>query len=56
MRVSLGDPPVSDDYGPKDSDFTGKVRWVQIDLGDNAEDSDHLITPEGRYRVAMTRR
>ena len=25
--------PVSDDYGPKTSAFTGRVRWVQIDLG-----------------------
>ncbi|HEU5454178.1 MAG TPA: arylsulfatase [Nocardioides sp.] len=47
--------PVSDDYGPKDSAFTGRVRWVQIDLGKDAEDADHLITPEERYRVAMTR-
>src|SRR6185312_14066458 len=38
--------PVSDDYGPKDSEFTGQVRWVQIDLDEAAEDLDHLITPE----------
>ena len=47
--------PVSDDYGPRDSAFTGRVGWVQIDLDDAAEDLDHLITPEERYRVAMTR-
>ena len=47
--------PVSDDYGSHDSAFTGRVRWVQIDLGDDAEDNDHLITPEERFRVAMTR-
>ena len=47
--------PVSDDYGPKDSEFTGKVRWVQIDLDAAAEDADHLITPEERLRVAMAR-
>jgi arylsulfatase A-like enzyme len=47
--------PVSDDYGPKDSAFTGKVRWVQIDLGDDAADADHLITAEERLRVAMAR-
>jgi len=45
----------SDDYGPRDNVFTGKVRWVQIDLGDAADDQDHLINPEERYRVAMTR-
>ena len=47
--------PVSDDYGSKDSRFTGRVRWVQIDLGDDSQDADHLITPEERYRVAMAR-
>jgi len=47
--------PVSDDYGPKDSAFTGRVRWVEIDLGDDAEDLDHLISPEERLRIAMAR-
>jgi arylsulfatase A-like enzyme len=47
--------PVSDDYGPKDSEFTGRVRWVQIDIDQAAEDFDHLITPEERLRVAMAR-
>jgi arylsulfatase len=47
--------PVSDDYGPRDSTFNGRVRWIQIDLADDAEDMDHLITPEERYRVAMAR-
>jgi arylsulfatase len=47
--------PVSDDYGPKDSEFTGRIDWVQIDIDENAEDLDHLITPEERFRVAMAR-
>jgi hypothetical protein len=47
--------PVSDDYGPRDSEFTGTVRWVQIDLGEDAEDADHLITADERLRVAMAR-
>jgi arylsulfatase A-like enzyme len=47
--------PVSDDYGPKDSEFTGRVRWVQIDIDEAAEDVDHLISDEERLRVAMTR-
>ncbi|HEU4354578.1 MAG TPA: arylsulfatase [Actinomycetota bacterium] len=47
--------PVSDDYGPKDSRFTGRVRWVQLDIDEAAEDVDHLITPEERLRIAMTR-
>ena len=52
---SDGGTPVSDDYGPKDSAFTGRVRWIQIDLDEAAEDLDHLITPEERLRIAMAR-
>jgi arylsulfatase A-like enzyme len=47
--------PVSDDYNPRSSAFTGRIRWVQIDLGDDAEDADHLISPEELLRVAMSR-
>lgn len=47
--------PVSDDYGPRESAFTRRIHWVQIDLGKDADDNDHLITPEERYRIAMTR-
>ena len=47
--------PVSDDYEGESSVFTGTVHWVQIDLGEDAEDADHLITPEERLRVAMAR-
>jgi arylsulfatase A-like enzyme len=47
--------PVSDDYRPRDSVFTGEIRWVQLDLGDGAENADHLILPEERLRVAMAR-
>ena len=47
--------PVSDDYSGEQSVFTGEVKWVQIDLGADAEDADHLITPEERLRVAMAR-
>jgi len=50
-----GGTPVSDDYGPKDCQFTGKVEWVQIDLDEAAENNDHLITPEDRWRIAMAR-
>jgi hypothetical protein len=50
---SDGGTPVSDDYGPKTSAFTGRVRWVQIDL--EADDHDHLISPQERLRIAMTR-
>jgi arylsulfatase len=46
---------VSDDYSGESSIFNGAVNWVQIDLGEDAEDVDHLITPEERLRVAMAR-
>jgi Sulfatase len=47
--------PVSDDYTSEQSVFSGTVNWVQLDVGDDAEDLDHLITPEERLRVAMAR-
>jgi arylsulfatase len=47
--------PVSDDYTPRTSAFTGRIRWVQIDIDEKAEDFDHLITAEERLRVAMAR-
>jgi arylsulfatase A-like enzyme len=46
---------VSDDYAPNESAFSGRVRWVQIDIDAAAEDVDHLITAEERMRVAMAR-
>jgi arylsulfatase len=46
---------VSDDYTGETSHFTGTVSWVQIDGGEDAEDVDHLISPEERLRVAMAR-
>jgi arylsulfatase A-like enzyme len=47
--------PVSDDYGPRDSEFSGRVRWVQIDIDEAAEDLDHLVSPEERLTIAMAR-
>jgi len=46
---------VSDDYAPHASSFNGKVRWVQIDIAENAIDEDHLITPEERLKIAVAR-
>jgi arylsulfatase len=45
--------PVSPDYGPTGNEFSGEVKWVQIDL--EKDDHDHLISPEERFRVAMAR-
>jgi arylsulfatase len=46
---------VSDDYSVAGSRFTGRVRWVQIDLDEASVDEDHYISPEDRMRVAMAR-
>ena len=45
--------PVTPDYNRETSAFTGKVNWVQIDLG--KDDHDHFISPEERLKVAMAR-
>lgn len=45
--------PVSDDYTPETSAFTGTVNWAKLDIG--ADSHDHLITPQDRIRVAVTR-
>jgi len=45
--------PVSPDYTRKTSVFTGKIHWVQIDIG--KDDHDHLISPDERLHLAMTR-
>jgi hypothetical protein len=45
--------PASPDYGPTDNAFTGQVAWVQIDIGEDSH--DHLISPEDRMNIAMTR-
>jgi arylsulfatase len=47
--------PVSDDYGSRDNEFSGEVRWVQIDIAEAAEDVDHMIGADERLRIAMAR-
>jgi arylsulfatase A-like enzyme len=49
-----GATPVSDDHS-YDNAFTGRVRWVQIDIDEAAEDLDHLLSPEELLRVAMAK-
>jgi arylsulfatase len=44
---------VSPDYSAETSRFTGKILWVQVDVG--KDDHDHFISPEERLRVAMAR-
>jgi arylsulfatase len=47
--------PVSDDYQGETSVLTGSVAWVRIDLGDDAVDADHFISPEERLQVLLAR-
>jgi arylsulfatase len=44
---------VTSDYTVASSRFTGKLHWVQLDVG--TDDHDHYIEPEERLRVAMAR-
>ena len=44
---------VTPDYSAKTSRFTGRINWVQIDVG--TDDNDHFIDPEERLRIAMAR-
>ena len=44
---------VTPEYTAATSRFTGKIHWVQIDLG--KDDHDHFIDPEERLRIAMAR-
>jgi arylsulfatase len=46
---------VTHDYEPGDPAFNGQIEWVQIDLADDANDADHLISPEERWQIAMAR-
>jgi arylsulfatase A-like enzyme len=48
-----GSPVLSNEYRCGSNGFTGRVNWVQIDLG--SDDHDHLISPDHRMRVAMMR-
>jgi hypothetical protein len=45
---------VTDDY-PVPNDFTGRVNWVEIDVGGAGTDGDHLLAPDELLRVAMAR-
>jgi hypothetical protein len=47
--------PVSSDYGAKNNAFSGKVKWVQIDIDTAAQDLDHRVNAEERFQLAMAR-
>jgi hypothetical protein len=45
--------PVTDDYPASDNAFTGTIKWVRLDLGD--DDHSHLLPPEAHLDFLMTR-
>jgi len=47
--------PISQDYGPRGNEFSGRVKGVQIAIAEAAESSDHLVSPEDAMRIAMAR-
>jgi arylsulfatase len=48
--------PVSQDYGPRGNEFSGRVKGVQIAIAEAAAGGiDHLVSPEEAMRVAMAR-
>jgi len=46
---------VSPDYDAKHNEFNGEVNWVEIDIGKDSVNLDHLISPEQRLELAMAR-
>jgi hypothetical protein len=44
---------VTPDYTAHGSHFTGKINWVQLDVG--SDDHGHFIDPEERLRIAIAR-
>jgi arylsulfatase A-like enzyme len=45
---------VAEDY-PEPNTFSGDVNWVEIALGEDAEDADHFISPDERVQIAIAR-
>jgi arylsulfatase len=48
--------PVSPDYGPHGNEFTGRIKWAQIDIDAAAKDIDHFISPDERFKLIMMKR
>jgi arylsulfatase len=45
--------PVTDEYPATDNAFTGTIKWIEIEAGDDSH--DHLIDPEDFIRFAMAK-
>jgi hypothetical protein len=59
-RLDLELSYVGNDFGaavtydyPAQKKFSGEVNWVEIDLGKDSVNLDHLISPEERLHFAM---
>jgi arylsulfatase len=46
---------VTDDLDHTQVEFTGTIDFVEIDIGNAAEEESHEISPEMLYRIAMAR-
>lgn len=47
--------PVSPDYGSRGNTFSGRVKGVQLAIGEDAASADHLVSPEEAVRIALAR-
>ena len=45
--------PVTDDYPQGNNAFTGTIKWIELEGGEDSH--DHLIDAEDFIRVAMAR-
>ena len=54
-RVRQRHPRLRRSRARRDPSSPGPSNWVQIDIDESAEDSDHFITPEERMRIVMAR-
>jgi hypothetical protein len=45
---------VAEDY-PVPNDFTGEIRWVELDVGAAAQDADHQLDHDELLPVAMAK-
>ena len=45
--------PVTDDYPAGDNAFTGTIKWIEMEAGDDSH--DHLIDPEDFIQLAMAK-
>jgi arylsulfatase len=46
-------PQVTDEYPSRDNGFTGSIKWVQLEAGEDSH--DHLVPPENFVRMAMAK-